>query len=123
MIKNKSRNEMRLLRHRRLRRSVAGSAERPRLSVFRSLKEIYAQVIDDTVGHTLCSASTLDKGLRDALTGGHCTVAAAAEVGKLVAQRAIDKGISEVVFDRGGHAYHGRVAALAEAAREAGLKL
>ncbi len=123
MIKIKSRNKMRLLRHRRLRRKLSGTAERPRLSVFRSLKEIYAQVIDDTVGHTLVSASTLDKTLAGSLPGSHCTVEAARVIGKAIAQRAQEKGITEVVFDRGGHAYHGRVAALAEAAREAGLKL
>ncbi len=123
MIKNKSRNEMRLLRHRRLRRSVAGSAERPRLSVFRSLKEIYVQVIDDTVGHTLLSVSTQEDAVAQSLQGGHCTVEAAKVVGKLVAERAKEKGITEVVFDRGGHAYHGRVQAIADAAREAGLKL
>lgn len=123
MIKLTSRNKMRLLRHRRLRRHLAGTAERPRLSVFRSLKEIYVQVIDDSLGRTLCSCSTLDKELRDQLTGGHCTIEAAKKVGELVAKRALDKGITQVVFDRGGHVYHGRVAALADAAREAGLKL
>jgi large subunit ribosomal protein L18 len=91
--------------------------------VFRSLKEIYVQVIDDTVGHTLFSVSTKEKAVADGLEGGHCTVAAAKVVGKLVAERAKEKGITEVVFDRGGHVYHGRVQAIAEAAREAGLKL
>lgn len=114
---------MRLLRHSRLRRRLSGTAEKPRLAVFRSLNEIYAQVIDDTVGHTLCSASTLDKELCKAFEGSHCTIAAAVEVGKMVAKRAMEKGITTVVFDRGGHDYHGRVAAVAEAAREAGLKL
>ena len=114
---------MRLLRHERLRKSVSGTAERPRLAVFRSLKEIYVQVIDDTVGHTLLSVSTQEKAVAEGLTGGHCTVAAAKVVGKLVAERAKEKGITEVVFDRGGHVYHGRVQAVAEAAREAGLKL
>ena len=123
MIKNKSRNSMRLLRHERLRKSVSGTAERPRLAVFRSLKEIYVQVIDDTVGHTLLSVSTQEKAVAEGLTGGHCTVAAAKAVGKLVAERAKEKGITEDVFDRGGHVYHGRVQAVAEAAREAGLKL
>ena len=123
MIKSKSRNSMRLLRHDSLRKSVSGTAERPRLSVFRSLKEIYVQVIDDTVGHTLFSVSTKEKAVADGLEGGHCTVAAAKVVGKLVAERAKEKGITEVVFDRGGHVYHGRVQAIAEAAREAGLKL
>lgn len=122
-MKLNSRNKMRLLRHRRIRRNLAGTAERPRLSVFRSLNEIYAQVIDDTLGRTLCSCSTLDKELRGSLTCGHCTVEAAKKVGEMVAKRALDKGITQVVFDRGGHIYHGRVAALADAAREAGLKL
>lgn len=123
MIKSKSRNSMRLLRHDRLRKSVSGTAERPRLSVFRSLKEIYVQVIDDTVGHTLISVSTKEKTVAQSLECGHCTVAAAKVVGKLVAERAREKGITEVVFDRGGHVYHGRVQAIADAAREAGLKL
>ena len=123
MIKNKSRNDMRLLRHSRLRQSIAGTAERPRLSVFRSLKEIYVQVIDDTVGHTLFSVSTKEDAVASALQGGHCTVEAAKIIGKLVAERAKEKGITEVVFDRGGHVYHGRVQAIADAAREAGLKL
>lgn len=114
---------MRLLRHRRLRRHLAGTAERPRLAVFRSLHEIYAQVIDDTVGRTLCSCSTIDKELRAGLSGGHCTIEAAKKVGEMVAKRAMEKGIKAVVFDRGGHAYHGRVQALADAAREAGLQL
>ena len=122
MIKTKSRNEMRLLRHSRLRKSVSGTAERPRLSVFRSLKDIYVQVIDDTVGHTLVSVSTKEKSVAQTLECGHCTVAAAKVIGKLVAERAKEKGITEVVFDRGGHVYHGRVQAIADAAREAGLK-
>ena len=123
MIKTKSRNSMRLLRHSRLRTSVSGTAEKPRLSVFRSLREIYVQVIDDTVGHTLFSVSTTEKAVAEGLQSGHCTVAAAKAVGKLVAERAKEKGITEVVFDRGGHVYHGRVQAIADAAREAGLKL
>ncbi|MDY3868753.1 MAG: 50S ribosomal protein L18 [Pyramidobacter sp.] len=123
MIKTKSRNEMRLLRHSRLRNKISGTAERPRMSVFRSLRDIYVQVIDDTVGHTLVSVSTKEKAVAAALECGHCTVAAAKELGKLIAERAKEKGITEVVFDRGGHVYHGRVQAIAEAAREAGLKL
>ena len=115
MIKTKSRNEMRLLRHSRLRKSVSGTAERPRLSVFRSL--------NDTVGHTLVSVSTKEKSVAQTLECGHCTVAAAKVIGKLVAERAKEKGITEVVFDRGGHVYHGRVQAIADPAREAGLKL
>ncbi|EFC91976.1 MULTISPECIES: 50S ribosomal protein L18 [Dethiosulfovibrio] len=122
MIKIKGRNRMRVVRHLRLRRKLKGTSERPRMSVFRSLNEIYVQIIDDTVGRTLASASTLDKALKAELQV-HGTVDAAKAVGELVARRALDKGISEVVFDRGGHMYHGRVKALAEAAREAGLKL
>ncbi len=122
MIKRKSRNEMRLLRHERIRKKVYGTSDKPRLCVFRSLKHIYAQVIDDERGHTLVSASTLDKELKPLqLSTG--SVAAAKAVGELVAKRALEQGIKEVVFDRGGHAYHGKVKALADAAREAGLKL
>jgi len=122
LIKRKSRNEMRLLRHERIRKKVYGTSDKPRLCVFRSLKHIYAQVIDDERGHTLVSASTLDKELKPLqLSTG--SVAAAKAVGELVAKRALEQGIKEVVFDRGGHAYHGKVKALADAAREAGLKL
>lgn len=122
MIKRKSRNEMRLLRHERIRKKVYGTSDKPRLCVFRSLKHIYVQVIDDERGHTLVSASTLDKELKPLqLSTG--SVAAAKAVGELVAKRALEQGIKEVVFDRGGHAYHGKVKALADAAREAGLKL
>ena len=104
--------------HKRIRRKVAGSTERPRLAVFRSVKHIYAQVIDDTVGHTLAAASSNEKsGIK---SGGN--VAGAKAVGKLLAQRAQEKGVKSVVFDRGGYLYHGRVKALAEAAREGGLK-
>ena len=121
MISNRSRNEMRELRHRRLRARVAGTAEKPRLCVFRSLNHIYAQVIDDESGRTMISASTVDKSLKGTLaTGGNQE--AAISVGKLIAERALAQGIAEVVFDRGGHIYQGRVKALAEAAREAGLK-
>lgn len=107
-------------RHVRLRNQVMGTPERPRLNVYRSLKHIYAQVIDDTVGQTLVAASTLDPELRGRLesTGD---VDAAKAVGELVAQRALENGIKQVVFDRGGNQYAGRVAALAEGAREAGL--
>jgi large subunit ribosomal protein L18 len=105
-------------RHRRVRATVIGTSARPRLNVFRSLKHIYAQVIDDATGHTLAAAGTLDKDLRG--QDGTKTVDAQA-VGRLVAQRALDAGIKQVVFDRGGYQYHGRVKALAEAAREAGL--
>src|SRR5690606_14790985 len=105
----------------RLRRKIRGTPERPRLSVYRSLKHMYAQIIDDTRGHTLVAASTLDPELRGRLekTG---TVEAAREVGRLIGQRALSKGIRKVVFDRGGNRYHGRVSALAEGAREAGLE-
>ena len=121
MIKVRSRNEMRIHRHRRLRKRVAGTPECPRLSVFRSLKHIYAQVIDDESGTTLVSASTLDKSLVDSIKGGG-DQDAAKSVGKLIAERALGKGIDSVVFDRGGHIFQGRVKALADAAREAGLK-
>ena len=107
-------------RHRRLRKKVAGTPERPRLAVFRSNNHIYAQVIDDTAHHTLAAASTLDGGLKSELKSTASCEASAA-VGNLVAQRAIEKGVSQVVFDRGGNLYHGRVEALAQAAREAGL--
>jgi large subunit ribosomal protein L18 len=107
-------------RHRRVRRKVSGTAERPRLAVFRSNQHIYVQVIDDNLQHTLAAASTLEPTLKSDLKSG-ATREASAEIGKLIAQRAIEKGISKVVFDRGGNLYHGRVKALAEAAREAGL--
>lgn len=107
-------------RHLRIRKKVTGTAERPRLAVFRSNLHIYAQLIDDVAQHTLASASTLDKELREKL-GSTSNCDASAEVGKLVAQRALSKGIEKVVFDRGGNLYHGRVKALADAARETGL--
>lgn len=111
---------MRVIRHERLRRTLSGTAEKPRMCVFRSLKNIYVQVIDDEKGHTLVSASTLEKALQPALKGG-CNIAAAKVVGKTIAERAKAKGINAVVFDRGGHAYHGKIAAVADAAREGGL--
>jgi large subunit ribosomal protein L18 len=120
MIKKVSKNEIRQRIHKRIRRKVAGSAERPRLAVFRSVAHIYAQVIDDRAGKTLVAASTVEKGEAAGAAGGN--VAAAKQVGKLVAERAKEKGIQKVVFDRGGYLYHGRVKALAEAAREAGLE-
>lgn len=107
-------------RHRRVRKDVNGSTERPRLAVFRSHQHIYAQVIDDVEQHTLASASTLEPELKSRLANG-ANITAATEVGKLVAERAKAKGIETVVFDRGGNLYHGRVKALADAAREAGL--
>jgi len=103
-----------------VRKSVVGSAERPRLNVFRSLENTYAQIIDDTRGHTLLSASTLDKEVRGQLDGLKKS-AAAEVVGKVLAERALAQGVRQVVFDRGGYQYHGRVKALAEAARKAGL--
>ncbi len=108
-------------RHRRVRRKLQGTSDRPRLAVFRSNQHIYAQIIDDAAQRTIASASTLDPGLKQDLGSGS-TCKAALVVGKLVAQRAIQAGIKLVVFDRGGNLYHGRVRALAEAAREAGLE-
>jgi len=114
-------NEVRMRIHERIRKNLEGSTSRPRLAVFRSNKHIYAQVIDDSKGATLTAASTLDVDTKkDVKHGGN--IAAAKAVGKLVAQRAKEKGIENVLFDRGGYLYHGRVKALAEAAREAGLK-
>ena len=112
--------EARNRRHERIRRSIHGTAERPRLNVFRSLQHIYAQVVDDDLGHTLASASTLDPELRDLIDGLNKSQQAA-HVGKLVAQRAVAQGLRQVVFDRGGYPYHGRVRALADGAREGGL--
>ena len=117
MARRDSKNIIRLRVHKRIRSRVAGTPERPRLAVFRSVKHIYAQVIDDTKGHTVVAAGSSEK---DSKNGGN--VAGAKEIGKLVAERAKDKGIKAVVFDRGGYQYHGRVKALAEAAREAGLE-
>lgn len=115
---NSSRAEIRKAVHTRVRRKVQGNAERPRLAIYRSLNHIYAQVIDDREGRTLASASTTEKDLRGT-SGGN--VEAAKRVGQAVAQRALEQGIQSVVFDRGGYRYHGRVRALADAAREAGL--
>ena len=112
-----SKNQIRLRIHRRIRRRVKGTQERPRLAVFRSVKHIYAQVIDDAKGHTVVAASSNEKS-----GGNGGNVAGAKAIGKLVAERAQDKGIKAVVFDRGGYQYHGRVKALAEAARQAGLE-
>ena len=117
MITKPDKNKMRQKRHARVRSKISGTAECPRLNVFRSNKNIYAQVIDDVAGVTLASASTLDKEV-----SGESKVDAAAAVGTLVAKRAVEKGVKEVVFDRGGSLYHGRVQALAEAARENGLE-
>ena len=118
MINKKNKNEARIKRHRRVRKNISGTAERPRLNVFRSLNHIYAQIIDDTKGITLVSASSMDKEFNQ--YGGNCEAAKA--VGKAVAAKALEKGIKAVVFDRGGYVYHGRVAALAEGAREGGLE-
>ena len=115
-----SRNVLRTRRHERVRRSVHGTAERPRLNVFRSLSHIYVQVIDDDNGQTLVAVSTLDREVRDQVADSNKTEQAKL-VGKLVAKRALAKGIKQVVFDRGGYPYHGRVRALAEASREGGL--
>lgn len=115
-----TRKESKARRHRRIRGKVEGSPERPRLAVFRSNEHIYAQVIDDTQHHTLAAASTLEPDLKSKLaSGANCE--ASTEVGKLIAERSIAAGITKVVFDRGGNLYHGRIKALAEAAREAGL--
>jgi large subunit ribosomal protein L18 len=115
-----SRKEATRRRHNRIRRSVSGTPERPRLAVFRSNQHIYAQVIDDVAQHTLVAASTLEADLKAKLESG-ATCDASTEVGKLIAQRALAKGIQQVVFDRGGNLYHGRIKALADAARETGL--
>lgn len=121
MYTRPDRNVLRQRRHLRARRRLAGLVSRPRLSVFRSLKQIYAQVIDDESGRTLASASTLDVEIRQRVAGKKKTEAAAA-VGEMLAQRAKAKGITSVVFDRGGYLYHGRVRALADAARAGGLE-
>jgi large subunit ribosomal protein L18 len=119
MIIKQDKNVVRKKRHARVRRNLFGTAERPRLNVFRSNKHIYAQLIDDVNGVTLASASTLDKEFD---LGGTSNVEAAKKVGELIAKRALDKGHKSVVFDRGGYLYHGRVKALADAARETGLE-
>ena len=118
MIKRPDTRGQRIKRHNRVRGKISGTAERPRLCVFRSESNIYAQVIDDVAGVTLVSASTVEKAFEG--NGGNCE--AAAKVGKTLAERALAKGIEEVVFDRGGNIYHGRVKALADGAREGGLK-
>jgi large subunit ribosomal protein L18 len=122
MIKMIEKKEIRNRIHRRIRRKLSGTPQRPRLAVFRSVAHIYAQVIDDTAGKTLVSASSVGKGGKGASSGSGGNVMAAKAIGKLVAERAKEKGIKNVVFDRGGYVYHGRVKALAEAAREAGLE-
>ena len=119
MASTKEKMRLKSRRHARIRAKVSGTAERPRLAVFRSNRHIVAQVIDDSIGHTIAAASTVEASIRGGATGN---VEAAKTVGTLVAERAKDKGITTVVFDRGGSTYHGRVAALAEAARAAGLE-
>lgn len=119
MLKKVDRNKNRKARHMRVRKKVNGTPEKPRLNIYRSTNHIYAQIIDDSVGQTLVSASTLDKSPN--LTSTH-NKEAAKYVGEAIAKKALEKGIEEVVFDRGGYIYHGRVKELAEAAREAGLK-
>ena len=120
MVSKESRQKVRVKKHMKIRNRFSGTAERPRLAVFRSNNHMYAQIIDDTVGNTLVSASTLEKEIKAELNKTN-DVEAAAYLGKVIAKRAKDKGISEVVFDRGGFLYHGKIEALAEAAREAGL--
>ena len=121
MVSKKSRAEVRIKKHSRMRNRFSGTAERPRLSVCRSNNHMYAQIIDDTVGNTLVSASTLEKDVKAEIEKTN-NVEAAAYLGTVIAKRALEKGIKTVVFDRGGFIYQGKVAALAEAAREAGLE-
>ena len=121
MVSKESRTEVRVKKHRRLRNRFAGTAQRPRLAVFRSNNHMYAQIIDDTVGNTLVSASTLQKEVKAEVENNN-NVDAAAYLGKVIAERALEKGIKEVVFDRGGFIYQGKIKALADAAREAGLE-
>ena len=120
MVSKKARNEIREKKHRRLRNRFSGTAERPRLAVFRSNNHMYAQIIDDTVGNTLVSASTLQKEVKAEVEKTN-NVDAAAYLGTVIAKKAMEKGITSVVFDRGGFIYHGKIKALADAAREAGL--
>ena len=121
MVNKVSRKEVRVKKHMRIRNRFSGTAERPRLAVFRSNNHMYAQIIDDVAQHTLVAASTVEKEIRDALEKTN-NVDAAAYLGTVIGKRAIEKGIDTVVFDRGGYIYHGKIAALADAAREAGLK-
>jgi large subunit ribosomal protein L18 len=121
MLKKPVKNKVRIRKHERVRKKVTGTAERPRLNVYRSLNHIYAQVIDDAQGKTLVAASTLDGALKGKLASGGNKEAAKA-VGELIARKSLEKGVKAVVFDRGGYLYHGRVKELAEAARAAGLE-
>ena len=121
MVRKEARQDVRVKKHLRTRNRFSGTPERPRLAVFRSNNHMYAQIIDDTVGHTLVSASTLEKEIKAELKKTN-NVDAAAYIGTVIAKRAIEKGITRVVYDRGGFIYHGKIAALADAAREAGLE-
>ena len=121
MVKKESKSKIRVKKHKRIRNRFSGTAQRPRLAVFRSNNHMYAQIIDDTVGNTLVSASTLEKSVKSELEKTN-NVDAAAYLGTVIAKRAIEKGIKTVVFDRGGFIYQGKIAALADAAREAGLE-
>ena len=121
MIKKQSRSEVRAKKHLKVRKRISGTPERPRMAVFRSNNHMYVQVIDDVAGHTLVSASTLQGEVKEGLEKTN-NIDAAAKLGSVIAKKAIDKGIKTVVFDRGGYIYHGKVKALAEAAREAGLE-
>ena len=121
MVSKESRQKARVKKHMKIRNRFSGTAERPRLAVFRSNNHMYAQIIDDTVGNTLVAASTLDKDVKAELEKTN-NVEAAAYLGKVIAKKALDKGITTVVFDRGGFIYQGKIAALADAAREAGLE-
>ncbi|WP_438435306.1 50S ribosomal protein L18 [Gorillibacterium sp. sgz500922] len=120
MITKGDKNEARLKRHLRVRKKIQGTVERPRLSIYRSSKHMYAQIIDDVNGKTLAAASTQDKELQNVANGGN--IEAAVQVGNLIAKRAKEQGVEKVVFDRGGYLYHGRIKALADAAREGGLE-
>ena len=121
MVSKESRQKIRVKKHRRMRNHLSGTTQKPRLAVFRSNNHMYAQIIDDTVGNTLASASTLEKEIKAELEKTN-NVDAAAYLGTVIAKRAIEKGIKTVVFDRGGYIYQGKIAALADAAREAGLE-
>jgi large subunit ribosomal protein L18 len=121
MITKSDKNKARLKRHLRVRKKIQGTAARPRLNIFRSSKHMYAQLIDDVAGVTIAAASTQDKELKDGIGNGG-NIEAARKVGALIAERAKQSGVEQVVFDRGGYLYHGRVQALADAAREAGLE-
>ena len=121
MINKPSRSKIRVKKHLKIRNKISGTSQRPRLAVFRSDNHIYAQIIDDLKGHTIAAASTVEKDIKDKLDKTN-NVAAAELVGEMIAKRAVEKGVDEVVFDRGGYIYHGKVKALAESAREAGLK-